>query len=118
MQHSANLVRTCLYLELQNIYKYIPTSTLLYLVCTWYVLVHTQKKKKPISITLGVELWISCIASCALYHYATSVHSVVVSMDNTKYIPTETYTRVARYLLAGVGSQALVQPLPWPWLLP
>ena len=58
---------------------------------------------------LGVEPWISCIASCTLYHYATSVHSMVVSMDNTKYIPAETYTRVA---LAGVGRQALVQPLP------
>ena len=69
-------------------------------------------------ITLGIELWISCIASCALYHYATSMHSVVVSMDNTKYIAAETYTCVARYLLAGVGRQARVQPLPGPWLLP
>ena len=80
----------------------------LYLVCTG---TYTEKTRKQMCITLGVEPWISCIASCALYHYATSVHSVVVSMDNTKYIPTETYTRVARYLLAGVGHQARVQPL-------
>ena len=94
----------------------------MYLDCTWSVLgmywyIH-RKNKKQMCITLGVELCISCIASCALYHYATSVHSVVVSMDNAKYTPTETYTRVARYLLADVGRQARVQPLPGPWLLP
>ncbi len=43
-------------------------------------------------------------------HYATSVHSMVISMVNTWYTPPETYTCVARFLLAGVGRRARVQP--------
>jgi hypothetical protein len=44
---------------------------------------------------VGVEPWISCISSCKLYHYATSVHFTVI----TWYIATENYTGVALYLL-------------------
>ncbi len=51
----------------------------------------------------GFKLWISSIASCTIYHYATSVHSMVISDVNTWYLDPKTYTRVARYLLAGVG---------------
>jgi hypothetical protein len=67
--------------------------------------------------TFRFELWISCIASCALYNYATCVHSMVISMVNTLYIAPETYTSVARYLLAGVRRWARVQqrPLLLPW---
>jgi hypothetical protein len=85
-------------------------------VCTWYVLgtywYILGKTKKPMHKTFQFELWISCIASYALYHYATSVHSTVISKVNTWYIAPETYTRVAWYLLAGVGRRALVQQRP------
>ena len=60
----------------------------------------------------GFEPWILCIASCTIYHYATSVHSMVISVVNTWYIPPKTYNRVARYLLAGVGRRARVQQRP------
>jgi hypothetical protein len=36
--------------------------------------------------TLRIKQWISCIASCELYHYATRMHSMVSSMVNTLYI--------------------------------
>jgi hypothetical protein len=55
------------------------------------------------------EPWISSIASCMIYHYAISVHSMVISVINTWYIAPKTYTR---YLLAGVGRRARVQPRP------
>ncbi len=61
---------------------------------------------------LGIEQWISCIASCVLYHYTTSMHSMVISRIKSRYIPIETYTSVARYLLAGVRHLARVQPRP------
>jgi hypothetical protein len=61
-----------------SIHQYVPG---MYLVCTWYV-------KKTISIRLGIEQWMSCIASCMLYHYATSVHSRVIPTVNTRYIIT------------------------------
>ncbi len=51
---------------------------------------------------LGFDQWISCIAYCALYHYATSVHSVVISWVNTRFIFSKIYTCVAQYLLVGV----------------
>jgi hypothetical protein len=77
----------------------------MYLVCTryvlgtyWYTLRKTIKRMRKI---FRFEPWISCIASCALYHYATSMHSMVISMLNTWYIAPETYTCVARYLLPG-----------------
>jgi hypothetical protein len=54
-------------------------------------------------ITLGFDQWISCIAYCALYRYTTSVHSMVISLVNTRYIFSKMYTGVAQYLLAGVG---------------
>ena len=54
----------------------------------------------------------SCIASCALYRYATSIHSMVISLVNTRYIHSKIYTGVARYLLAGVGRPARVPPRP------
>ncbi len=41
-------------------------------------------------ITLGFELWISCIASCTLYHYATRVHFTVILRVNTRYLPLKT----------------------------
>ncbi len=89
----------------------------MYLVRTvtyWYILGKTKIRKRK---TLRFEQWISCIASCALFHYATSVHSMVIYMVNTWYIAPESYTRVARYLLAGVGRRARVQRLPplLPW---
>ncbi len=37
-------------------------------------------------ITLGFDQWISCIAYCAIYCYATSVHSMAISLVNTRYI--------------------------------
>ena len=85
--------------------KLLLVCTLTNLVCTWYVLgtnwyIH-RKTKFQMCITLGFEPWISCIATSAQYHYATSVHSMVIHGVNTKYIPTENATRVARYLLAG-----------------
>ncbi len=117
MKQCPNWVRTCLYLELQNFYKYVT-------VCTWSVLgmysVRTQyvlRTTKQMCTNLKFKLWISCIASCTLYHYATSVHSMVLSTVNTRYLTTGNYSRVARYLLAGVGRPAWVQPRPrlLPW---
>ncbi len=58
---------------------------------------------------LRIEQWISCIASCVLYHYATRVHSMVLAIVNTRYIANKSYTRVALYLLAGVRRQARQQ---------
>jgi hypothetical protein len=83
----------------------------------WYVLVQIRKNKKRTRKTFELEQWISCIASCALYHYATSVHSMVISIINTWYIAPETNTRITRYLLFGVGRRARVQPRPRlrPW---
>ncbi len=93
----------------------IFTCTTMYLVCTLYVLgtcsyVH-GKTKKQMSVTLRIDQWISWKATGAFYNYATSMHS------NTRYIHTETYTRVAQYLLAGVGRPARVPQRPqlWPW---
>jgi hypothetical protein len=62
------------------------------------------------SKTFRFELWISCITSCSLYNYATSMHSIVISTVSTWYIAPETYTSVALYLLAGVRRWVLVQP--------
>jgi hypothetical protein len=45
-----------------------------------------------------------------LYSYATSVHSMVISMVNTWYIAPETYTSIARYLLAGVRRSSPAAP--------
>jgi hypothetical protein len=118
MQQCANWLRTCSYLELQNVYKYVTVCTwsvhsMYYVLATQYVPLCTQyihrTTKKPMRITLGFEQWISCIASCKLYHYATRVHSTVISTVNTRYLTTENYSRVAQYLLAGVGRPVLVQ---------
>ena len=49
-------------------------------------------------ITLGIEPRTSCKASCTLYQYATSVHSMVISCVDLKYITTKKATRAARYL--------------------
>ncbi len=58
----------------------------LYWICTWYVL---GKTKKRMRITFGFELWILCIAFCALYCCATSIHSMVLSLVvNSRYIYT------------------------------
>ncbi len=40
----------------------------------------TRKSKNE---SAKFKQWISCIASCALYHYTTSVHSMVISWVNT-----------------------------------
>ena len=53
-------------------------------------------------IMLGFDPWISCIAYCVQYRYATSVHSMVISLVNTRYIFSKIYTGVEQYLLAGV----------------
>ncbi len=39
-------------------------------------------------IMLGIEPRISGIAYCPLYHYATRVHSMVISLVNARYIYT------------------------------
>ncbi len=74
----------------------------MYLVCTgyvlsmyWYVL---GKTKKRMLIMLGLEPWISSIASCALYSYATRVHSMVLSLVNSRYIYNQFYTGITQYL--------------------
>jgi hypothetical protein len=93
----------------------------MYLVCTRYVLVHTgtylekQKTNEQNFQIQIVDLMHSILHT--LYHYATSVHSepLVISMVDTWYLPPETYTRVARYLLTGVGRRARVQPRPLLW---
>jgi hypothetical protein len=89
----------------------------LYFVCTRYILICTWKNKKQMSITLGIEQWISCIATGELYNNATSMHSMVICKVNTRYILTETYTRVAQYLLAGIRRPARVPQRPRlrPW---
>jgi hypothetical protein len=76
----------------------------MYMACTRYVLVSTgtySEKQKKMHKTFRFKQWISCTASCTLYNYATSVHFMVISMLNAWYIAPETYTRVARYLMAG-----------------
>ncbi len=67
--------------------------------------------------TFRFEQWISCISSCALYSYATSVHSIVMSLVNSRYIISKIYTGVTLYLLAAVRRPARVQqrPLLLPW---
>ncbi len=54
-------------------------------------------------IILGFDPWISCIAYCVLHRYATSVHSTVILLVDTRYIFSKIYTGVAHYLLADVG---------------
>ncbi len=107
-------------LGIPKLYKYVPPYTRseqgMYLVCTRYILLRTgtysEKQTKRKRKTFRFELWISCIASLGLYHYTTSVPSMVISWVNTWYIAPETYTLVARYLLAGVGRPARVQQRP------
>ncbi len=53
-------------------------------------------------IILGFDPWISCIAYCVLHRYATSVHSTVLLLVDTRYIFSKIYTGVAQYLLADV----------------
>ncbi len=117
MQHCANWVSTSSYLELQtftSIYQDVPG---LYLVCTRYVLVRTWKNQKMNAHKVEYRTVISCITSCALYHYATRVHSMVLSMVNTRYIANKTYTCATRYLLAAVVGRLARQQHPWlgPW---
>ena len=61
-------------------------------------------------ISLGIEPRTSCKASCTLYQCATSVHSMVISCVNSKYLITENATRAARYLRAGVSGHQLEFP--------
>ncbi len=63
-------------------------------------------------IILGFNLWISCIAYCMLHCYATSVHSTLILLVDTRYIFSKIYTSVAQYLLADVGRLAQVPPRP------
>ncbi len=114
-----------LVLGFPKLYKYLPPYTrsdqCMYLVCTRYVLLRTgtysEKQTKRKCKTFRFEPWISCIASCALHHQTTSVHSMVISWVKTWYIAPETYTCIARYLLAGVGrqEQVLQRPRLLPW---
>ncbi len=110
---NAALCQLSMYLFVLGIPEYLQVCTKMYPVCTW-----KNNNKKINGITLEIELRLSCTASCALYHYATSVHSMVTSMVNTRFIATETFTCVALYLLAGVGRPARVQQRPRlrPWL--
>ncbi len=120
----AVLCQLSTYLFVLWIPKLLQVHTNMNLVCTWYVLgtywyVH-RKTKKQRGIMSGIKPRISCIASCMLYHsvaLTTSVHSMVISMVNTRYIFTETYTCIAQYILAGVGHLVRVQqrPLLLPW---
>ena len=67
------------------------------------------------SIILGFYQWISCIAYCVLHCYATSVHSTVILLVDTRYIFSKIYTGVAQYLLADVGRPERVPPRPRLW---
>ncbi len=116
-----------LVLGIPKLYKYVPPYTRsepgMYLACTRYVLLRTGtysgKQTKRKRKTFRFEPWISCIASCALYHYTTRVHFMVISLVNTWYIAPETYTCVAQYLLAGVLTVGrLVRVQLRPRLLP
>ena len=113
MLHSAIPSTYLLVLGFQNL---LLVCTLTNLVCTWYVLgtnwyIH-GKTKVRICITLEFEPWISCITTSAQYHYATSVHSMVIHGVNTRYIATENAACVARYLLAGVGTVGVCWTFP------
>ncbi len=100
----------------------------MYSGCTWYALGMYKyvlgKTKKWMRITLGFEPWISSIASCTIYRYATSVHSMVLYMVNSRYIFSKIYTGVALYLPAGVGRRSRRAPitslvrtwLTWTWI--
>jgi hypothetical protein len=51
----------------------------------------------------GFEPWISCIASCTIDHYATSVHSMVITLVNTRYISTTLASHGTCWLVSDVG---------------
>jgi hypothetical protein len=53
---------------------------------------------------LGIEPRTSCRASCTLYQCATSVHSMVISCVDFKYLITENATRAARGTLGLVSD--------------
>ncbi len=112
----AALCQLSTYLFVHNVSKLLQVCTRMYWCCTWYVLGTYKyvlgKAKKWMRIMLGFEPWTSCIASCALYCYAKSIHSMVISLVNSRYTISKIYTGVARYLLAGVGRQARVQQRP------
>jgi hypothetical protein len=88
---------------------YVPeVCTEANMICTWYVLGmnwyhETRKRNNKHSITLGIEPSISCTPSCVLYHYATSVHSLVIWRVNSRYIDTEHDIHDSLYLLAHAG---------------
>jgi hypothetical protein len=110
-----------MYLIVDKFSKLLQVCTSMYWCCTQYVLSIYKyvlgKAKKWMSITLGFEQWISCITSCALYCYAMRVHSMVISLVNSRYIISKIYTGITRYLLAGVRRPARVPQRPWllPW---
>ena len=115
----AALCQLSMYLFVIAISKLLQVCTRMYFGCTGYVLGTYKyvlgKTKNWMRITLGFEPWISCIASCTLYRYATSVHFMVISLVNTRYMDSKIYTGVARYLLAGVGRLARVPQRPLLW---
>ncbi len=88
---------------------------------TRYILVQTSmyanKAKWQMCMTWGFELSTWCIPSCLIYHYATMVKSLVISMDTILYIDPGQDICDTLYPLAGVGRPALVPhstPLrPW-----
>ncbi len=75
--------------------------------CTWYVLGTywhiLGKKKKKNAHNVGirpVDLMHSILRAIPLRYERSSM---VISLVNTRYIFSKTYTGVAQYLLAGVG---------------
>ncbi len=63
-------------------------------------------------MTFDIEPTTWFIAACMLYHYATSVKSLVMMMVCTRYIVTKHAGSNALYHLAGAGRPARVPPRP------
>jgi hypothetical protein len=88
------------------------------LVCTETNLLHAdmyaKKKNWKLCMMSRFEPRTSCILSCMLYCYATSVNSLVIGMDRTRYIINK---KDICNILAGVGRPGRVprrNPLrPW-----
>ncbi len=93
----------------------------MFLVCTWYVLgtywYILGKTKKRMRIMLGFDPWISCIAYRAQYRYATSVHCIVISLVNTRYIFSKSTLAWHSTGRVWPWRPARVPPRPrlWPW---
>jgi hypothetical protein len=122
------VLRQTFYIQLQIPGQYVLRQTWYILVCTrfawyvlrqtWYILVHAsmyaKKEKWKMCLMSRVEPRTSCILSCMLYRYATSVNSLVKGMDSTRYIINR---KDICNILAGVGRPGRVPRRPplWPW---